>query len=211
MIDRDSSLVTVPWTPALDMQRAMIANALSIVGFHGGDIATRTPFQSLLGPPYRWPLRVPFRQWVDEDGKIQTEGVSTCAMVALGLLRRLAVDCKNIRDGYDVGSGLGVAIAYARSVHAWQDAIAGLRPPLGAIVQVTPMHVAIVIGHRGSVIDTVEGGQVHPRDGLQCVAKCSRTYYEDTHTLGARRALGWIDVALLRYRGAIVVPKGWDS
>lgn len=217
-----------------DIRRAFVANALSIgdastfgsdipyagIGLEAGNPATRQAFEKLLGPG-RWALDIPFRQWV-ENGRTKTEGISTCAMVALGLLRRMQVDCEDILDGYmdDIGTGLHVAIKYAKSVGAWQTPILGLRPQPGVILQVVkPMHVLTVIGWDGDYLISADGGQTGRR-GLQA---CSirRRLWEDklTHvTFGGRRVDGWILTDLLGFVDTpvetptfVTLPQGWEK
>jgi hypothetical protein len=120
------------------------------------------------------------------------------------------VDCDDIQDGYadDIGSGLQVAIRYARQHGAWVDATRGRGPLVGDVVQVLgPMHVATVIGW-----DTpqpgwlryvsVDGGQVDPTDGLQRIDVRTRDWADGPRPLyGGRLVDGWIDVARLPLRG----------
>lgn len=204
-------LVQIQWCPDLDMREVMRANALSVVGLHGGTRETVDLFQHLLGPSTSWrygiwPLAKPYG----------AGGISTCAMVALGLLRRAGADCEDIRDGYhdDLGTGLRVAKSWARSLTprpAWIMPIPGLRPGVGDVVQVLgPMHVATVIGWDGDVCVTVDGGQAHPDDGLQCIAVRRRVWVDTPHggaVLGSRVVDGWIDVQLLPYSGLVTVPE----
>ena len=212
-IDRYTPLVSIPWYPGLFMRRAMVANALSVVGYHGGAPDTYDAFQRLLGPATDgrygiWPLRQPYGRG----------GISTCAMVALGLLRRLGVQCPDIQDGYhdDMGSGLNTAIQCARkqSPPAWVSPIPGIYPELGDIVQVVgPMHVCVVVGYEKLPDGTltcvsVDGGQVG-LDGLQQISLCRRPWCQDR--LGGRRVDGWIDVDLLPYCGVVEVPEGWED
>ncbi len=212
-------LITIPWSPDLDMRQIMVANAMSVVGLHGGTPETVDAFQRLLGPmsdgkPGRWPLHKPY-------GK---GGMSTCAMVALGLLRRCGVACPDIMDGYhdDMSSGLRVAIDWARGLlprPAWVTPIHGLRPGLGDIVQVLgPMHALTVIGWEeladGTLICvSVDGGQVG-LDGLQMISVCRRPWVEragSSPVLGGRRVDGWLDVDLVPYDGPVMVPEGRDA
>ena len=92
-------------------------------------------------PPFAWPLRK----------RYGAGGVSTCAMVALGLLRLLSVDDPDIADGYadDIASGLGVAIRFARRCGAWQTPRPGLRPDVGDVVQMLQYSTYSVISPEG--------------------------------------------------------------
>ena len=217
MIDSTTPLIEFPWRPDLDMRQIMVANALSTVGLHGGTPETVEAFQRLLGPSTDgrygiWPLDKPYGRG----------GMSTCAMVALGLLRRAGVACPDIRDGYhdDMGSGLRVAIDFARGLMprpAWIRFIPGLLPQPGDVVQLlAPMHALTVVGweEKGGVLQcvSVDGGQVGA-DGLQAIHVCRRPWVEtDTGAeLGGREVDGWIDVGLLPYSGPVMVPVGWES
>jgi hypothetical protein len=219
MITHESELITIPWTPNLDMRKVMVANCHAIIGYHGGDQETEKAFQHLLGPSKAgnydiWPL----------DKAYGRGGMSTCAMVALGLLRRLGVACVDIMDGYhdNMGSGLRVAINWARGLDprpAWIRPQYGLRPEPGDIVQVLgPMHALTVVGWEESPDGTlmcvsVDGGQAHPVDGLQCVTLRKRPWIETPTSarLGGRECDGWIDVDLLQYSGPVTAPKGWEA
>jgi hypothetical protein len=213
MITHESELITIPWTPNLDMRKVMVANALAIRDIEAGDPRTIGLFQDLLGPPGYWPLNKPYGQG----------GISTCAMVALGLLRRLGADNVDIRDGYadDIGSGLNVAINWARRLMprpAWIRFIPGLQPEPGDIIQVLgPMHVATCIGWETAPDGTllcvsVDGGQVGAR-GLQAIHRRTRPWVE-TQTgvwLGGREVDGWIDIEMLPYSGPVIVPEEWED
>lgn len=227
MINHRTPLIQIP-RPELadDVRRCWVANALSTVeestmgaklypgvGLEAGSLETRRAFEGLLGPG-AWCLDVPFHSWRDDEGKLHTEGISTCAMTALGLGRRVGVDCEDWLDGYadDIGTGLDVAIAYAKTCGAWQTPGHGLRPGPSAIVQVVkPMHVCIVIRQEGEDLITADGGQTG-RKGLQACAMRRRRWEvrPDGCYLGSRKVDGWIEVDLLGYRDELVtVPVGW--
>jgi len=221
MITHDTPLIEIPWNPDLDMRQAMVANCQHITGYHGGTPETVQAFQRLLGPSTDgrygiWPLDRPY------TGR-PTDGISTCAMVALGLLRRLGADNADIRDGYhdDMGSGLNVAKRWAQRLEprpAWIRYIPGLLPEPGDIVQVlAPMHVLTVVGWENAPDGTlmcvsVDGGQVG-LDGLQAVTECRRPWVETPTgvTVGGRQLDGWISIDILPYSGSVTVPEGWDA
>jgi hypothetical protein len=212
MVTWDMDLATIEYSPDLDMRRAMLANAHSIIGLESGDEVTLPILRELLGPtPHPWPLHLPYGRG----------GISTCAMVALGLLRRLGVDCQDIMDGYadDIGSGLNVAIRWAKRLtpSAWTRASSGAKPIPGDVIQVVgPMHIATCIGWEQGQDGvwqcvSVDGGQVGTA-GLQAVHVRRRPWVERQGVpyLGHRRVDGWLDVDRLKYRGSVTVPIGWE-
>ncbi len=218
-IDLHTPLVTIPWTPDLDMRKAMVANALSVIDVEAGDPRTRPILDDLLGPPRGgW--------WLDKP--YGAGGVSTCSMVALGLLRRLGVACPDIMDGYadDIGSGFRVARDFGRMLlprPAWILPIHGLRPDPGCVIDLRPKpgardpsnHTEVVVGWEElggqTQIVCVAGGQVGVR-GLQAIHLVRRPWVEragEVPTSGGRPVDGWLDPDLLPYVGPVTVPVGW--
>ena len=167
------------------MARLVVEFARRIEGWQAGDPATRPQFEALLGPApngARWPLDVPYRY----DGT-RTHGVSTCAMVAVGVLRELGL----WRDPYHPGDGLDPVIAHARKCGAWVEPPRGRVPP-GAIFQVVgPMHVGIAIRWDGDILESIDGGQVGKKR-LQAIKRRRRWW--DGRRLGGRVLRGWVDM-----------------
>ena len=224
-------LIQIPRPENADeVRRAWVANFLSIVdettfevpekqfpgvGLEAGNPITRDAFEDLLGPG-AWALDVPYRSWYDSEGKLHVQGISTCAMISLGIGRRMQVDCEDWMDGYadDIGTGLGVAIRYAKACGAWQTPKDGLRPGPSAIVQVVKsMHALNAIRWDGDDLISADGGQVG-RKGLQACAMRRRRWEkraDGNYYLGGRKVDGWIEPDLLGYRDKlIVVPQGWE-
>jgi len=221
-IDYSTPLVTIPWSPDLDMRKVSIANALSVINVEAADPRTRPILEDLLGPPRGgWGLDRPYG----------AGGVSTCSMVCLGLLRRLGVDCLDILDGYgdDIGTGFRVARDWGRGLlprPAWITPIHGLRPEPGDMIDLRPKprakdrsnHTEIVIGweEQGgqTMIVCVAGGQVGAR-GLQAIHLVRRPWVEragEVPTSGGRPVDGWLDVDLVPYVGPVTVPTGsWEG
>jgi len=219
VITWQTPLITAPWSPDLDMRRASISNAISIIGVEAADPRTRPIFEDLLGPPRGgWGLDKPYGQG----------GVSTCSMVALGLLRRLGVDCLDIMDGYadDIGTGFRVARNFGLQLlprPAWVTPTHDMRPEPGDMIDLRPRaggdpsnHTETVIGWEETggqlMVVAVAGGQVGQR-GLQAIRKVRRPWVErvgDVPTSGGRAVDGWLDVDLLPYLGPVTVPEGWD-
>jgi len=215
MIDYDTPLTRIDWTPDLDMGQVMRANAMSIMNVEAADPRTRPILDELLGPPIGgWGLDMPYG----------AGGVSTCSMVALGLMRRAGIDCPDVCDGYadDIGSGMRVARNYARMLlprPAWVTPITGMIPHVGDVIDLCgpSNHTETLIGWEFANDGTrlavcIAGGQVGAR-GLQAIHRVKRpwtTRYARTYS-GAREVYGWLDVALLGYRGQVTVPIGWED
>lgn len=219
MITWETPLVSIPWSPALDMRQIMIANALSVIGVEAADPRTRGIFDELLGPPKGgWGLDKPYG----------AGGVSTCSMVALGQLRRTGVASVAIMGRYVVASGFRVARDFGRGLlprPAWITPIYGLRPEPGCVIDLKPRpgakdrsnHTEVVVGWKvvggQLMIVCVAGGQVGAR-GLQAIHLVTRPWVEragEVPTSGGRPVDGWLDVTLLPYDGPVTVPEGWES
>lgn len=219
MVSHDSILIRIPWTPDLDMNRAMVANALSVRDVEAGDPRTRSILEDLLGPPRGgWALHKPFG----------AGGVSTCSMVARGLLERLGAALASVRAPYVPGAGLSHVRRDARALRprpAWITPIAGMLPAPGSIVDLKPRpnardrsnHTETIVCWKqapdGALLyEAIAGGQVG-RGGLQAIYLVSRPWIERDGRVfaGSREVDGWIDVALLPYEGLVTVPEGWDS
>jgi len=221
VITWQTPLVTIPWSPGLDMRQASVANALSVINVEAADPRTRPILEDLLGPPRGgWAL----------DKRYRLGGVSTCSMVCLGLLRRLGVACPDVLDGYadDVGSGFRVARDWGRTLQprpAWVMPIHGLRPEPGDMIDLRPKpgskdpsnHTEVVIGWEElggqTMVVCVAGGQEGTR-GLQAIHLLRRPWVEragEVPTSGGRPVDGWLDVDLLPYVGPVKVPTGWDT
>lgn len=196
----------------------MIANALSVCDLEAAVPADRSVLEDLLGPPRGgWRLDRPYG----------AGGVSTCSMVALGLLRRLGVDSPEILAPYQPGTGLRAARRFAGSLRprsAWIRPQSGLRPMPGDVIDYRPIpggrdqsnHTEIVIGwtQRGGadLVVAIAGGQVGAA-GLQAIHRVSRLWTErDGHTYsGSREVDGWICLDLLPFAGEVTAPEGWDA
>ena len=210
----DTPLLQVDYFPEMDMRCAMVANCLSVVGVEAGNPRTLPMLEQLLGPPRGgWMLHKPFGQG----------GVSTCSMVALGLLRRLGVASPQVMGPYQIGTGLRVARSFARSLvpSAWITPSGGMRPKPGDVIELYPHsasrdlsnHSEVVVGWEGDTIVCVAGGQ-EGRGGLQAIHTVRRSwiaYDALAPTSGGRSVDGWIDVDLLPIVGPVVVPIGWDG
>ena len=160
-----------------------------------------------LGFPIDWrPFRV-------VNGHVQ--GVSTCYVFALNVLRLAGVAIHN----WHIGEPIGTMIAWAKRVGCWQEPGDGLAPDSGDVLFIGPRggtHVCVVddiaLDPSGNgVIWTVDGGQVcerttdgHDGTGRQMVAARQRDW-DGTSVVGRRRdvVVGWVDVGRVRLRTAI--------
>lgn len=198
-----------------ELREAFIWEALSAVGLEAGNPKTRAAFEQLLGPVPgggRWDLDRPFRMWRDKvTGKWRTEGISTCAMVAVGLMRRMQPDAPAVMAPYHAGDGLEDLIRFAKECGAWQEPVRGsdLRPEGGDIIQVVdPMHVLAGVRWNGDLLTSVDGGQ-RGLKGLQAVKQCERLWHYDDDGdpwLDARPVRGWVVLDLLRFNMATLEP-----
>lgn len=168
-------------------RESLITIAQSYVGTCGDTPA----FQELLGPiqgnPNKWPLDKVFI-----SGK---QGVSTCAVVARGFLRKLGVPL----GPYKTSSGLDDAIAYARQCGAWRTDKGPLRE--GGVVELqgaTSIHVLTIEKIEGSKIHSIDGGQTG-KGGLQAIARCVRTWTPGF--LNGVPIVGWIDPGVSGFVG----------
>jgi hypothetical protein len=98
-------------TPVDSNQRRKIfvVNTKAVLGLSAwpGNPAVRYEFEQLLGlPPMgaKWDLDRPFRVWKDATGAYRTEGVSTCMLVAAGIMRLSGVKCEAFEKHYIPGA-----------------------------------------------------------------------------------------------------------
>ena len=212
MIDRHTPLIRIPWHPDLDIRKAIVANALSVVDVQAAD-STRPILEELLGPVKgRWDLDRPFWVW-QEGGKWRTQGVSTCGLVGEGLWRRVQVDAPWLTVDYVFGQAIARAIAFAQWCDAWVRPGDGRVPRPGDYVVIGSglrTHALTCVGWEGDTLVSVDGGQVGAR-GLQAIHLCRRPWKDDV--VGGRKIVGWADPEMLRYRVGemVVVPEGWES
>ena len=214
-ITHKTPLTTIPNPGITTIRAAMLANALSVVDVEAGKPETFPILEALVGPPKGcWGLNKPY-------GK---GGVSTCSMVALGLLRRLRVNNEAVMGQYIPGTGLNAARNYARklSPSAWVTPKGHDRPKQGDVIDLrSPKgsadlsnHTEVVVGFEDDTIVCVAGGQVGI-GGLQAIKLVRRKWaYVSANsppTSGGRTVDGWIDISLLGYGDSILVPEGWKS
>lgn len=216
-IRENNPLVRIPWCPELDVRLATVA----LAEWHEGVQAegeTRPLFESVLGPAPAsrpWPLDVPFRLG---GGRVQ--GISTCAMVAVGIARMLGVKSEKVREPYRPGDGLERFIGYARDAKAWQPSYpdSSLRPNPGDYVKLgSPMHALIAISWEQDsagfpVLVSIDGGQVGA-GGLQAIKRCRRrlSFRNGLPYLESHAVIGWIVSDLLHYENDMTVPQSFAA
>lgn len=153
-----------------------------------------------LGFPIDWrPFRV-------IDGRVQ--GVSTCYIFALNVLRMAGVDVHN----WHVGEPISTLIAWAQRNECWQPYEPGCVPDAGDVLiigRAASPHVCIVASCDGVALETIDGGQVcvranagHDGTGRQAIMRRSRTWSGDGRVVGSRtdQVIGWVDAARVRLR-----------
>jgi hypothetical protein len=204
-VDWRSRLVAIDHFPGLPVRLAAVANALSLIGVQAGNPQTLRIFDDLLGPPYKWPLHKPYGQG----------GISTCSMVALGVLRRMGIASDGVMNRYTIGTGMRVAHNFAKTSGAF---VVSGRPRPGDMIDLCPYerskdrsnHTEIVIGwaENGRTLVCVSGGQVG-LGGLQSISITRRPWIEaEVPRAGTRQVYGWIDVERLSYLGVCFMPEG---
>ena len=204
----------VPTNPIL-FRKAVVANCYSIVGVSA--TRYRDIFLEILGPPtkgLRWDLDRPFRVWKNEQGEYQTEGVSTCGLVGEGIQRRMGSLCAALRAPYDwrgKHAAISRMIQCAHDMGAWVPG--SKEPPLPGdytvIGEGLSTHALTVVAVRGNTIISVDGGQVDPETGLQCVGLVSRPL--NNGFIGSRKIYGHMSCVRGDYGPTMIAPVGWEK
>lgn len=156
-------MITVYRHPSRD-PAATIARARAAAGMCACE-PFRASFKACLPlPPVgaSWPLNVPFRMWRDANGKLHTEGVSTCGLFAMF--------CWDVDSGKPYVNGT----AFERIEQVGQS----VDEPAGGDVILTGSHAIVVVDAVDAYgyLETIEGGQVcldegaeHEHRGLQAI------------------------------------------
>lgn len=175
-----------------------------------GATTRRDEFETLLGPTIgKWDLDRPFKIVTVKPGVIRTQGISACGLVAEGLWREAGIEVPEHWAVYAPKAAKERAIARARTLAGQHRAVrfpgAGHRPSLGDYLCVVNAggseHVCTVVGwEQSSSVTwciTVDGGQVDPVKGLQCIKTCKRMWRDKPTMLGDRRVAWWCNVESL--------------
>lgn len=154
----------------------------------------RDAFRELLGPPPRgagWDLDRPFRCWKDSSGRYRTEGVSTCGLVAAGIMARAGMrlpwngcpywESPGPYRGLDIVSELSLLgqLTGTRCSAPQPGFVACLGSGLGT-------HVLTIVAVDGDTVTSVDGGQIddYQHGYLQCTKLCTR--------LWSQKRVNWI-------------------
>lgn len=219
MIDHRTPLIEIEPVPS-KLRQAAVANALWARDLRAADEETEPLLRSLLGNPGRWRGHpVPWdlsRAYRAPRAGHPSEGVSTCGLVAAGLLNRL-LDLPWDGHWYWEGPGaywgrdivvcLGLLGDQARSRRP-----AGTRPQPGdpaCIGSGLGTHVLTAIEDDGEIVTSIDGGQVDD---------AAHRYLQRTRRverLWSACRVNWVlDLeALARAypRRSWLVPQGWDE
>ena len=175
----------------------------------------RDDFVSILGPTAgNWDLDRPFGirkkensvayQKAPRKAQLQTQGVSTCGLVAEGLWRLAGVAVPEDWAPYAPKRAIQYAIAradmFARACGARQLPGMDLRPKPGDYLCIGSgiwTHVCTVVDWEDDICITVDGGQVDTH-GLQCVKRWRRHWEAGKQPfLNDRVVDWWVDVERL--------------
>jgi hypothetical protein len=173
--------------PGTDPRAAIVASSLWASGLRASLPEDRPTFQALIGP--EWDLSVPFKVSRRADGGYDTQGVSTCALVASGIVGHVV---RWPWEGYPFGRGPGKAgklDAMSRINQAGIEAHAmrprGQTPEPGDIVCIGSglgTHALTVTQFSGDTMESIDGGQVDDAQHgfLQTIAPRSRKWSAQT-------------------------------
>ena len=172
-----------------EIRDRIVSEAMACVGYSAADPDTRDAFRDLLGPPPKgasWDLSRPFRVTRTATGGYMTQGVSTCGLVAAGILRRALFRLPWNGSPYWQAPApyRGLDIVSCLTLLGQRTGArrpAGERPEEGDVVCIgsgLATHVLTVVGWEDDVMVSVDGGQVEPaaRGYLQCVRICRRRW-----------------------------------
>ena len=216
-------------TSELLLRKAIIANAMWAEGLSAGVVEQREAFEFMLGKPpigvEHFDLDRPFRVYAKKaDGRMATQGVSTCGLVAERILELSGVGWPWRDQPYSIGTAISRSIGWATRRRVWSSK--GMPKPgdLCVIGNDLDVHAFVVIANSGSVVVSIDGGQIDGRKppgvkctGLQRIAKCARRWMSSGKQmlLGGKVYKGFVDIGLiskylLLYNKANV-PKGWNT
>ncbi len=173
-----------------ELRATMVENALEVEGLSCADLEQRERFRAFLGPVSTfWDLSRPFRS-------NPQQGISTCGVTARALLGLINANIPVKRNGRLVdwirapyggpdapwGSVVSDLVASSRAAGCWITPESDLepRPQEGDVVLIGTgpgEHVLTCVGWEGDVLASIDGGQVEPSRGLQCIRRCRRSWH----------------------------------
>ena len=199
-------------TTSAGIRSLIVAHAESIAGWDASDRCVRQQWNELLGPVMgAWDLDRPFRAYTDASHRMRTEGVSTCALVCLGILRRIGADCPTIYQQYVPGT----CMSTMQSIAAWRLPHKN-KPSAGdMLIAGTGMltHALTVIDVSDSgVVTSVDGGQIG-RGNLQAIRRIMRAWQTHGPSLSGRLVHGWIDADAITFNAGhpCFAPTTWQT
>lgn len=134
-------------------------------------------FRKALGvPPYEseWPINVPYST---KDGI--TRGISTCGLIQRYIYDRSGVADPRYNQPYIIGSAISQQINFAieHKSFMYHPTDLYMIHPGDALILGSggwDTHICVVISRVGDVIESIDGGQIDPIKGLQCVKRRRR-------------------------------------
>ena len=208
VIGYNSGPVKAPIGPE-NCRKAIVANCLACEGIEAANPATLAMFEEILGEPpngviaWRELLKKPYGQG----------GISTCALFAEGIYRRVGCDLEDLRKPYIVPMALSRFLVYARRKGALMKPDGVSLPKRGDYVVIgdastNSLHVLIPIQDVTDRCVSVDGGQVGP-SGLQAIYRVERS--ASPTMIGKRPIYQWVDAEKVGYLGSGLVPEGWKG
>lgn len=194
LIAHDESHRSVPpWW----IRQIVLWNAERLVGLtathHCDELA------ELLGPPPSggtWPLAQPYR--LRPDGSVQ--GISTCGLVAEGILRVSGCAVPWGNDPYSPGTTIRRLLRWADREHAFAPLSRATPGDVLIWARGTASHAAILV--RLTPAQTIDGGQLDAH-GLQTIARCDRTELDHHRGIPLHRVVA-TDALPVLDRGALL-------
>lgn len=157
----------------MPVEKRIVSIASGLVGVQAGDASTHARFVEILGIPpsgQSWEpmLATPFSLTENPDGSFRTTGVSTCALVARGILREAGVLDPTFERPYIPASAIVDLVGFARENGALYTGGSRLPEPGDVLVVNNGGHVCTVVADLGDSYRTVDGGLVGS-GGLQAI------------------------------------------
>lgn len=187
----------MPYLRERPLRKVVVSYAKKFDGLSAANYEDLARFRQLLGPlpgNTRWDLERPF----DASGP-RVVGVSTCGLVAEGILRELGAPIEALTKPYVNGTSISRIIIAAQKRGIWKRE--GL-PDIGDYVVLGPVdnpHAFTLIALGVERWLTLDGGQIEPTQGLQCIQIRSRPVQRSPLLVSRRSVVGWASV-----------PGWWD-